>query len=110
MEYVLNMYWFSLLLYHYCSLDLSFITCQKKPGLDPELIKFQCACAWEACLKAFLDPPPEALLEEGVQKAFVTGTQVDSDANEIEDYALRRTPLEDLKCVLKYEHLCFLSV
>jgi hypothetical protein len=40
---------------------------------------------------------------------FVTGTQVDSDANEIEDYALRRTPLEDLKCVLKYEHLCFLS-
>lgn len=34
MEYVLNMYWFSLLLYHYYSLDLSFITCQKKPGLD----------------------------------------------------------------------------
>ena len=33
MEYVLNMYWFSLLLYHYYSLDLSFLTCQK-PGLD----------------------------------------------------------------------------
>lgn len=35
MEYVLNML-VSLLLYHYYSLDLSFITCQKKPGLDQE--------------------------------------------------------------------------